>query len=119
MYLGPLTAGYHDIHYSITLAPPPPGATPRQSWQAAFAACFKGPVGCVATGDAQVVLASVTGPPIAGHLMFDHEVAYVVVWGPGRCMTSSQTCRNAYLISDRTGSVVFGFDIPATAAFPR
>jgi hypothetical protein len=117
-YVGPLTAPYHQSRYSITLAPPPSGATLRHSWQAAFTACFKGPVECVATGNAEVALASVTGPSLAGRLLFDHESAYVVIWGPTRCMASNQRCRNAYLVSDKTGSVVYGFDIPTTATFP-
>lgn len=121
-YDGPLTAPVRHDPPGLTLDPPG-GATAGITWSAALAGCFRGPIRCVATGDARVSLAVVTGPgdaAIAGRPLFDHLLAYVVTWSPSACYTrDADRCRVVNLVTARerngvaAGSVLYAFEVTA------
>ncbi|HVK30776.1 MAG TPA: hypothetical protein VM575_20745 [Nocardioides sp.] len=122
-YVGPVTTTTLHDPPGVQLVPPRPGQRADLSWTDAFAQCFTGALGCVATGEAEVSLAVVTGPGnavIGGHQMFEDTLAYVVTWAASSCPPpDTGECRTAYLLTADDsrnvppGTVVYAFPIPA------
>lgn len=122
-YAGPLTTTVRHDPPGLVLAPPDPDVRPDVPWADALASCFEGPIRCVATGAAEVVLAEVDGPGnavIGGRTLFDHALTYVVTWAPSACHTrAADRCRVVNLVTAQrrnevaAGTVLYAFEMAA------
>ena len=120
-YIGSITRTYR-FQPDIVLRPAAQAPASSDDWPRAFHACFA-PAGCVATGDATVSIASVTGPsgfPSASGNLFNSAPVFVVVWQPSTmCVTvDAPSCRLIDLIPLSTYKVTYAFQVAATAPTP-